>query len=158
MMVQYQASAAAVYDHEWPTSTEEIKGITKWFAGGDTYLAVWLKETGQMIGFVSLSQGKQDEILEFDLGYVFNFDYHGQGYATEGCQAAMDHAFGLLAADRITSGTAAANQASCQLLQRLGMKKTGESTAAFRKTEEGKPIAFLGLSFAITRDEWLARK
>lgn len=40
---QYQASEFAPYDQQWPTSPEEIKGITEWFASGDGFLAVCLK-------------------------------------------------------------------------------------------------------------------
>ena len=157
MVVQYQNSQYAIYDHKWPTSTVEIKGITKWFASGDSYFAVWLKETQTLIGFISLNKTKQKKVLEFDLGYLFNFDYHGKKYAREGCKALLDYAFGPLAAHRVTSGTAAANLPSCQLLESLGMNKTGEGMGSLQKTEQGKPIEFLGLSFAITREEWFAQ-
>jgi hypothetical protein len=48
---QYQASTYAKYDHQWPTDPEKIRGVAKWFAEGDAYLAVWLKETNAFIGF-----------------------------------------------------------------------------------------------------------
>lgn len=155
MIIQYQSSQLAVYDHQWPTSTEEIKGITKWFADGDSFLAVCLKETGKLIGFISLNRSDKEDCQEFNLGYVFNFDYHGKGYATEGCQAVVDHTFSELGADRVVSGTAAANHASCRLLKRLGMRKTGEGTGSFRKTQDGKPIEFVSFSFTLSKDEWL---
>lgn len=155
MITQYQSSEYAMYDHEWPTATEEIKRITEWFAGGDSYLAVCLKTTRKVIGFIALNREEQDDCLAFNLGYCFNADYQGKGYATEGCQAVLDHAFGQLAADKVITGTAAANQPSCRLLMRLGMRKTGESTGSLRQTPDGKPIEFAGLSFAISRDEWL---
>ena len=97
-----------------------------------------------------------EEEQEFGLGYVFKSDYWGQGYATEGCRAVMDYAFGQLGADRIATGTGAANERSCRLLRRLGLRETGQSTGSFWKTPDGDPIEFLGLSFAISRDEWLA--
>jgi [ribosomal protein S5]-alanine N-acetyltransferase len=56
----------------------------------------------------------------------------------------------------VISGTAAANQPSCRLLLRLGMRVTGHGTGSFRKTADGEPIEFEGLSFAISRGEWLA--
>jgi ribosomal-protein-alanine N-acetyltransferase len=154
MIVQYQASEVAKYDHQWPTSAEEIRGVAEWFASGDSYLAVCLKGTGEFIGFISLNR-REEEDLEFGLGYVFNPDYWGQGYATEGCGAVMDYAFGQLGADRVTTGTAAANERSCRLLRRLSMRETGQSTGSFWKTPDGEPIEFLALSFALSRDEWL---
>ncbi|MBC8229543.1 GNAT family N-acetyltransferase [bacterium] len=155
MITQYQSSDYAVYDHEWPTSTEKIKGIVEWFAGGDSYLAVCLKNTRKLIGYIALNQGKKEDCLEFNLGYCFNFDYHGKGYATESCRALVEYAFNQLGADRIVTGTAAANYPSCLLLKRLGMRKTGENTGSFRKTPDGKLIEFVGFSFALSRDEWL---
>jgi ribosomal-protein-alanine N-acetyltransferase len=155
MILQYQASAYAQYDHPWPTGTDEIKGVTEWFAEGDSYLAVCLKTTSKLIGFIALNPHEEQDDLEFGLGYVFNADYHGKGYATEGCRAVLDYAFGQLGADRVSTGTAAANHPSCRLLRRLGLRETGQGTASFRKTQDGKPIEFVSLSFAISRDEWL---
>ena len=56
----------------------------------------------------------------------------------------------------MTTGTAAANERSCRLLRRLGMREIGQSTGSFWKMPDGEPIEFLGLSFAVSRDEWLA--
>jgi RimJ/RimL family protein N-acetyltransferase len=154
MIMQYESSEYAVYDQKWPTSPEEIKGVTEWFAGGDSFLAVCLKETGRFIGFVSLNQEQKEDCREFNIGYIFNSDYHGKGYATEACRAAIGHAFDRLQAQRVVTGTAAVNRASCRLLDRLGFKRTAESTGSFRNTEDGKPIEFLGYSYAISRDEW----
>jgi RimJ/RimL family protein N-acetyltransferase len=50
--------------------------------------------------------------------------------------------------------TLAANEPSCRLLQRLGMKETGRHTGSFRETEDGKLIEFQANSFAISREEW----
>lgn len=55
MICQYESSELAAYDQQWPTSPEEIKGVTEWFAAGDSYLAVCLKDTGRFIGFVALN-------------------------------------------------------------------------------------------------------
>jgi RimJ/RimL family protein N-acetyltransferase len=158
MILQYQASEYAQYDHQWPTGMDEIKGITEWFAEGDSYLAVSLKTTGKLIGFIALNPHKEQDDVEFGLGYVFNADYHRRGYATEGCRAVLDYAFDQLGADRVSTGTAAANHPSCQLLRRLGLRETGQGTASFRETQDGEPIEFTSLSFAISRDEWLARR
>jgi [ribosomal protein S5]-alanine N-acetyltransferase len=157
MTLQFESSAYAAYDYAWPTSAEEIRNVAEWFARGERFLAVCLKPAGRLIGSISLTPTEEPGCVTFDLGYRFNLDHHGKGYATEGCRAVIDHAFRQLGADRVASGTAAANQPSCRLLQRLGMTKRGEGTASFRKTPEGKPIEFVDYSFAITREEWLRR-
>jgi ribosomal-protein-alanine N-acetyltransferase len=167
MIVQYEASELAAYDQPWPTMPEEIQKVAEWFASGDSFLAVCLNDephrdsgahrhdTGRFIGFVALNEeGQTDGGRVFNLGYVFNFSYHGQGYATEACRAVLDHAFEQLGAAKVVTGTAAVNTASCRLLERLGFKKTGESTGCFRNAPDGKLIEFLGYSYALSREEW----
>jgi RimJ/RimL family protein N-acetyltransferase len=154
MIAQYQSSEFAAYDQPWPTAPEEIKKITDWFASGDSYLAVCLKATGRFIGFVALNPEPSDDQPVFNLGYVFNFDYHGHGYATEACRAVLGQAFDVRQAHRVVTGTAETNRASCRLLERLGFQKTSESTGSFRQTSDGKPISFVGYSFELSRDAW----
>jgi RimJ/RimL family protein N-acetyltransferase len=153
MITQYEACEYAAYDQQWPTAPDDIKGVAEWFASGDSFLAVCLKDTGRFIGFVSLNPEQKEGVREYNLGYIFNSDYHGKGYATEACRAALDHAFGTLQADSVITGTAAVNRASCQLLERLGFKKTAESRGSFRKDPDGKPIEFLGYMYALSREE-----
>lgn len=155
MIEQYEASGLAVYDQQWPTSPEAIRGVAEWFASRDRFLAVCLKDTGWFIGFVSLNQEEKEGIRAFNLGYIFNFDYHGKGYATEACRAALEHAFSPLEADRAVTGTAAVNHASYRLLERLGFIKTAEGMGSFRNGPDGKPIEFVGYSYELTRKDWM---
>ncbi len=154
MIVQYEASEVAAYDQQWPTSVAEIKGITDWFASGDNFLAVCLKETSQFIGFVALNPEDVEENQEYNIGYVFNSHYHGHGYAMEACKAVLDRAFGQLRVARVITGTAAVNQSSCRLLERLGFQKVGEKVNSFKNAEDGTPIEFLGYIYAMSKEEW----
>jgi RimJ/RimL family protein N-acetyltransferase len=138
MAIQYQASEWSKYEDPWPTSTKEVKGMAKWFAGGDEYLAVCLKTTGKFIGLIAIDRRKEQEERVHNLGYVFHPGYHGQGYATEGCRAAMDYVFGPLAADGILTGTHPDNKPSVRLFEKLGLKGI----------ERGE--------FTLSRKEWLA--
>jgi [ribosomal protein S5]-alanine N-acetyltransferase len=152
MIVQYEVSEVAAYDQQWPTSAEEIKGITEWFASGDNFLAVCLKDTTQFIGFVALNPEEGEQ--EYNIGYVFNSKYHGHGYATEACTAILDRAFSQLQAARVITGTAALNQSSCRLLERLGFQKVGEKVSSFKNAEDGTPIEFLGYIYAMSKEKW----
>jgi [ribosomal protein S5]-alanine N-acetyltransferase len=141
MIVQYQASEYAQYDQKWPTAEEAIQGVAKWFAEGDSYLAACLRTTGKLIGFVAVNRREEPEYgSAVNLGYVFNFGYHGQGYATEACRAAIEHAFERLGVERMVTGTAHENLPSRRLLARLGFRELGD-----------------GL-YVLTRDEWLAQR
>jgi RimJ/RimL family protein N-acetyltransferase len=71
MILQYEASEFAAYDQQWPTSPGEIKGVTDWFASGDNFLAVCLKDSGCFIGFVSLNPEGREDSREYNLGYIF---------------------------------------------------------------------------------------
>jgi len=140
-IIQYVASGlAALEPRQWPTSPEEIRKATEWFASGDSYFAVCLKDTDRFIGFVCLNP--KSKVGEFNLGYTFNFNYHGKGYATEACRAVLDHAFGKLQAQKVVTGTPTANPASVRLLERLGFK-----------TIPGSPPG----CFELSRDEWKAK-
>jgi ribosomal-protein-alanine N-acetyltransferase len=158
MIVQYQVSEMAAYDQPWPTAAEEIKGVTNWFSSGDQYHAVCQKEGGQFIGFVALNPESDEDSRVFNLGYVFNADFHGNGYATEACRAVLQNAFEKLGVERVVTGTAAANHPSRRLLERLGFQKTKESIASFYSTEDGKPIEFLGTEYSINKETWMKRE
>lgn len=136
MILQYQASEVAAYDHQWPTDPAAFPGIVEWFASGDSYLAVCLRDTGRFIGLVCLNGDTREGWRGYDLGFIFNFDYHGQGYASEACRVALRRAFIDLKADRVTAGTARENRASCRLLARLGFSEDPGTVGCFTLTRE----------------------
>ena len=140
MIGQYQASEYAQYDHKWPTSEKEIQDVAKWFSEGDSYFAVCLQTTGKLIGLVAQNRKEREDGLTFGFGYIFNFDFHSQGYATEACQSVLEHAFQQLGAVRMVTGTAAENQPSCRLLARLG----------FREIDGGE--------YELSHEKWLAHQ
>jgi RimJ/RimL family protein N-acetyltransferase len=66
----------------------------------------------------------------------------------------LQRAFIDFNADRLITGTAAANIASCRLLDRLGFTKYSESVGSFNNDADGKHIEFLGYMFTLTKEEW----
>jgi ribosomal-protein-alanine N-acetyltransferase len=139
LSIRYQATEAAKHEDPWPTTAEAVKGMAAWFATGEDYLAVCLKSTGKLIGLVAINRTPEQEGRVHNLGYVFHPDYHGQGYATESCRAAMARVFGELAADAILTRTREANVASVRLLTRLGLRSTGTGAGEYK----------------ISKDDWL---
>jgi ribosomal-protein-alanine N-acetyltransferase len=137
-IINYQASEWAKYEDPWSTAAEDIKGIVSWFASGDEFLAVCLKETGKLIGFVAINRRTEQEERVHNLGYVFNPEFSGQGYATESCNACMDYVFGELKAVSILTGTHPDNEPSIRLLERLKLRAIGNG------------------EWTITREEWLS--
>ncbi len=137
-IIQYQASEWAKYEDPWPTSDDDMKGIVSWFAQGDEYLAVCVKASSKVIGFVAINRRDEKDEKVRNLGYIFNPVYSGQGYATESCSACMDYVFNVLKVDRILTGTHPDNEPSVRLLKRLQL----------RTVDHGE--------WTMTRDEWLA--
>ena len=158
LTAQYEASEFARYDHAWPTTEGGIKGAVEWFASGDSYLAVCLKPSGALIGFVAMPAEEPKESHQFNIGYIFDADFHGQGYASECCRALLAHAFNNLQAEKFVTGTAADNRASCRLLERLGFVKSAEGMGSLRNDEHGQPISFLGYTYALTKADWEERQ
>ena len=64
---------------------------------------------------------KRDTLDEVDIGYAFLPAARGKGYAFEAAQGVVSHAIGL-GMRRLAAITNPANQASIQLLTRLGMR------------------------------------
>jgi len=152
----HNATEVAQYDHAWPTDEATVRGIAEWFASGDAYLAVCLHDSGALIGYVALPPEQSELGVTYNLGYNLHPDYRGQGYGREAARAMVDYAFGTLGADRLVSGTAIANVASCRLLAWLGFVETGRSTGAFRQDAQGRPVVFEGASFELRREVWAA--
>ena len=80
-LYEYLSDESVVtYEPYRPMSINEVKENLDWRISTDEMIAVELKSNHKMIGNVYL--GKRDfESLE--IGYVFNKQYWGQGYATE---------------------------------------------------------------------------
>ena len=133
--------------------------MVEWFARNDRYLAVVLKTTGKVIGFVALGGSEGERNRVYGLGYVFNADYHGQDYATEACREAIDHAFGMLGRSvrtkfqtmqtdeliahtlrLISQGVKVACECACMAAD-AGMIPTGEEVLAIGGTGQGADSA-----------------
>ena len=153
MIVQREASEYAAYDHQWPVSDEEIKRIIGWFVDKPNYFAVCTKEP-KLIGYILLNNTENKD--EFDMGYCFNEDYMGKGFATEACTALLTYAFSKLKVEKVICNTAQKNEPSCRLLIRLGMTRVAElPDSTLRNDEKGNPIMFLGVQYTMSNTEWI---
>ncbi len=149
LIIWFNASEYAAYDHPWPASDRKIKELCRRFAANGGYFAVLIKSTHDFIGYISLVQTETPGV--YNLGYCVNAAFHGQGYATESCRAALRYAFEKLGASKIISGTASENIPSCALLHKLGFKMTGSAVFSFHRDKHGVPIEFLGCQYELGR-------
>lgn len=121
-----------------PMTMEEAGEELKRRMDSDEMIAVELKDSGRLIGNVYL--GRRDfEALE--LGFVFNREYWGRGFASESCRAVIERAFAD-GAHRIFAECDPENENSWRLLEALGFRREGHllQNVYFWRDESGRPI------------------
>lgn len=88
--------------------------------------AVFLKDTGQLIGDCGLELMTLDGEEVAELGYDFRSDHWGQGYATEAACAVRDYAFQQLGLPQLISLVRVGNTASRRVAEKVGMALQAE--------------------------------
>ena len=150
----YNASEFASYDREWPSEPDEFKRVTEWLSREFGAIAVCLRGNGELIGLILVNPDHSSSEVTFELGFIFDIQRQGQGYATEAGRAVLRKAFTEWGAQKFKSGTAAVNRRAVQLLERLGFQKVGESDCTFRNGIDGEPIVFTGYNYRLAFEQW----
>lgn len=132
------ASPMAAYDHAFPVDDAGLRDVLQFFAAIEAFIAVEHRETGRLIGFVTLHPAEEASVR--DIGYCFHTAWQGQGFATEAVSAAIAYARDVLHAEKLVCGTAKCNEASLRLLNRLGFALVAEGLTAFSVDEQGEPV------------------
>ncbi|MBU6372441.1 MAG: GNAT family N-acetyltransferase [Alphaproteobacteria bacterium] len=106
----------------------------------------------RVIGYVGISVPHfLPEILPaVEIGWRFDPDVWGRGYATEGAAAALDEAFTTLGLDAVCSAPQVINPPSSRVCDRLGMRLERVATAAATPRRGAVDVNL----YWITRDEW----
>lgn len=123
--------------------TEEGQALT---------LGVEVRETGELAGDVVLFWRSRLN-AGGELGYVFNPDAGGRGYATEAASATLRLGFDGLGLHRIIARIDERNEPSARLARRLGMRQE----ARLVRNELFKGEWSTELDFAILADDWRAQ-
>ena len=126
------------YEPYKPLTLNETKDNLKWRIGTDEMIAIELKESHKMIGNVYMGK-REFEALE--IGYVFNRNYWGHGYAAESCRALIQQAFSN-GIHRIYAECDPRNMNSWKLLETLGFRREAHlrQNVYFWKDENEKAI------------------
>jgi RimJ/RimL family protein N-acetyltransferase len=77
---------------------------------------------------------------EPELGYWIGVPHWGHGYATEAARAVLDHAFGVLGYERLTSRARVSNPASRRVLEKCGFQWTGVSLIRIHALKSSAPV------------------
>jgi RimJ/RimL family protein N-acetyltransferase len=84
---------------------------------------------------IAVTSGRDPE-----LGYWIGVPYWARGYATEAARALIDHAFGELACERLSSRARVSNPASRRVLEKCGFQWTGVSLIRIRALKSSAPV------------------
>nr|WP_237550732.1 GNAT family N-acetyltransferase [Streptomyces sp. SID8354] len=93
-------------------------------SGDYLQFAVVVRETDTLVGDVTFVYTRREH-RQGGIGYVFNPDHAGHGYATEAARALLGLGFEELGLHRIQAELDGRNTASARLLERLGMRREG---------------------------------
>lgn len=116
-------------------------------------LAIARRETPELlVGTVSLRRHVRDQRAE--LGYWLGANAWGCGLATEAAGALVDFGFHELRLSRIYAGVLAGNDASCRVLEKLGMLPEGVRRSHVRKGKRMHDVSMFGM----LRTEWRDRR
>lgn len=138
-LFEYLSDAKVVeYEPYKPMTFSEAKENLEWRIETEEMIAVELKDSRKMIGNVYLGKREFDSL---EIGYVFNRNFWGNGYAAESCKALIDMALsdGI---HRIYAECDARNERSWKLLEALGFRREAHfrKNVYFWKDENGKPL------------------
>lgn len=114
-------------------------------------LAVERRDSGALIGDVNL-HWLSAEHQQGEIGFVFHPDHHGRGYGREAATEMLRLGFEGSGLHRIIGRCDARNEASAQLMERLGMRRE----AHFRQNELFKGEWGDEYVYAMLAAEWQA--
>lgn len=75
---------------------------------------------------------------EAELGYWFDPEWHGRGYATEAARCVLAHGFTQLRLHRVWAQADVDNQGSWRVMEKLGMRREGRLQLSERRPDDGR--------------------
>ena len=131
------------------SSRDEIEAIVREVRG--TRWTATLRHSGAFVGWFSL---RQSEPGEFEIGYRLLRAMWGQGLATEGTVALVDHAFTTHSASRVWAQTMTVNARSRAVMDRCGLRYVRTFHYDWPEMIEGGDEG--DVEYELVRPDWLA--
>ena len=141
-LLRIMGNPRVMYAWEYAFTQEQVeawvsRNLARYARGeGGYYLAV-RREDGACIGQLALMKGEMAGRSVWELGWILDEPFWGQGYATEGARALCGLAFARGLTDSLYADIRPENEKSIAVARRIGMQPTGES---FKKTVNGKQM------------------
>lgn len=114
------------------------------------------KETGAFMGFVGLHHVEFQAAFTpaIEIAWRLDYEYWGQGYATEGAHAVLDHAFHKLGLKEVVAFTVHDNTRSIHVMEKLGMKRDPKGDFDYPALRKNHPLGHFVL-YRITKKDFL---
>jgi len=144
------------YEPYSPLTLDIIYEVVKSRVDNASFIAVCLKDTNKLIGNLYVNKIDPEKINTYEIGYVFNKNYHSKGYATEAVNSLLDHLFVTKQAHRVVAYCNTQNAASWKLLERLNFRREAErvDNMFFNVDKDGNPIWFSSYQYALLYREY----
>jgi RimJ/RimL family protein N-acetyltransferase len=146
-----------------PTPRRELRDevLPAWIAASDRgdgygFWAAIERADDTFVGWFHLRPRAEDPPDEPELGYRLRRDRWGAGLATEGSAALVDRAFLDLGARRVHASTMVVNGPSRRVMEKVGLRLVRRFHADWPERIPGDELG--DVEYAITRDEWEARR
>jgi RimJ/RimL family protein N-acetyltransferase len=131
-----------IFESGEPQNQQQVQQTAFEFSSCTDFWAVELISEQKVIGQIYFKQVEPLHRLTWELGYIFNPDYHHQGYASEAVSALIRVGFAFGGIHRITACCNPENTASWRLLERTGFRREGllKKETFFRRNANGEPL------------------
>ena len=132
-------------------SEDQARALVGETASDEENVAVVLKSEDRLIGHMPFHPWYSPRIYE--IGWIFNPRYHGQGYATEAATALLRYGFETLGVHRIIATCQPENVASWRVMEKIGLRRE----AHFRKCFYVDDATWLDeYLYALLEEDWFA--
>jgi RimJ/RimL family protein N-acetyltransferase len=156
-LYEYLSKETVVKYEPYDVFTEEtckIEAIDR--SKNDAFWAVCLKRNDKVIGNVVFKQKEPKKDLTWEIGFVFNPEFYGNGYAMESCKAVINFGFDQLKVRKVIAMCDPENVSSWKLLERLKMRRQGykRNSNFSLNDEDAEPNLKDSYEYVILREEW----
>jgi [ribosomal protein S5]-alanine N-acetyltransferase len=142
--------AVMMYIPEGPFTPEQAKAFVAENMGEQARaVTVLLKTADMLVGHMVFHPWFAPRTYE--IGWVFNGAYHGQGYATEAAMALLQYGFERLHLHRIIATSQPENVASWRVMEKLGMRREAHFRKCIRRPDNGWLDEYF---YALLEEEW----
>jgi ribosomal-protein-alanine N-acetyltransferase len=133
----------------WESQLKNTEEKPRAGVGYSFYL--FLRESGRLVGTVSVSNIERLSFQNGRLGYAIGADFEGQGLMLEGLSAVIRYAFEELDLRRLEANVIPENTRSLRLLKKLGFREIGLDAEYLAINGQIRPHILTSL----TKPRWL---